>query len=161
MLVINLDKWRTDNIPLKVIEYLERNKEYVRDHDQDGLNGVLAGQWGELSPRWNQMPRIYSYASWQESPYDEQLYNELLNHPYIVHYTTPPKPWHKGCEHPNTALFFQYLDQTAWSGWRNTIWRRAWRRATKEVKQRLGFGKDSRKVTEISKKEEIKVPVLK
>ncbi|HEY9632337.1 MAG TPA: glycosyltransferase family 8 protein [Coleofasciculaceae cyanobacterium] len=159
MLVINLEKWRNDNIPLKVVEYLERNKEYVRDHDQDGLNGVLAGKWGELNPRWNQMPRIYTYSSWQDSSYDEQLYRELLEHPYIIHYTTPPKPWHQGCEHPNTALFFHYLDQTAWSGWRNTIWRRAWRRATKEMKLLLSFGKDGKKAPKISKQTKIKIPV--
>ncbi|HEY9635127.1 MAG TPA: glycosyltransferase family 8 protein [Coleofasciculaceae cyanobacterium] len=154
LLVINLEKWRTDNIPQKVVEYLERNKDYVRDHDQDGLNAVLAGKWGELNPRWNQMPRIYTYSSWQDSPYDEPLYQELLEHPYIVHYTTSPKPWHQGCSHPAKDLFFQYLDQTAWSGWRNTIFRRAWRRATKEMKQLWNFGKDARKAIEISKKGE-------
>jgi lipopolysaccharide biosynthesis glycosyltransferase len=153
LLVINLEKWRTDHIPLKVIEYLERNKDYVRDHDQDGLNGVLVGQWGELDPRWNQMPRIYAYSSWQDSPYDEALYSELLHNPHIIHFTTPPKPWQRGCEHPNTNLFFQYLDQTAWSGWRNTIWRRGWRKFTKEIKQLAGFGKDTRKAIKLSREE--------
>ncbi|MBD0344735.1 MAG: glycosyltransferase family 8 protein [Coleofasciculus sp. Co-bin14] len=151
MLVINLEKWRADNIPLKVVEYLERNKEYVRDHDQDGLNGVLVGKWGELHPRWNQMPRIYTYASWQDSPYDEQQYNELLHEPYIIHYTTPPKPWQQDCPHPATDLFFQYLDQTAWSGWRNTIWRRGLKRLRKEITQLLNFSKDGRKTIKISK----------
>ncbi|HEY9606723.1 MAG TPA: glycosyltransferase family 8 protein [Allocoleopsis sp.] len=135
LLVINLDKWQRDSIGEKVVKFLQDNKDYVRDHDQDGLNGVLAGQWGELDPRWNQMPRIYSYSSWEDSPYDRELYHALLHDPYIIHYTTPPKPWQRGCLHPATNLFFQYLDQTAWSGWRNTIWRRALRRVVKETKQ--------------------------
>lgn len=135
LLVINLDKWRRDNIGEKVVKFLQDNKDYVRDHDQDGLNGVLAGQWGELDPRWNQMPRIYTYSSWEDSPYDRESYNALLHDPYIIHYTTPPKPWQRGCPHPAIDLFFQYLDQTAWSGWRNTIWRRALRRVVKETKQ--------------------------
>jgi lipopolysaccharide biosynthesis glycosyltransferase len=141
LLVINLEKWRRENIGEKVVEFLKQNKDYVRDHDQDGLNAVLAGQWGELDPRWNQMPRIYTYLSWQDTPYDQQSYNELLHNPYIIHYTTPPKPWQRGCSHPAKALFFQYLDQTAWSGWRNTIWRRGWRRVVKETKQLWSFWK--------------------
>jgi lipopolysaccharide biosynthesis glycosyltransferase len=141
LLVINLHKWRRENIGEKVVKFLQDNKDYVRDHDQDGLNGVLAGQWGELDPRWNQMPRIYSYSSWEDSPYDRESYNALLHDPYIIHYTTPPKPWQRGCLHPATNLFFQYLDQTAWSGWRNTIWRRAWRRVLKETKQFSSFWK--------------------
>lgn len=141
LLVINLDKWRRDNIGEKVVKFLQDNKDYVRDHDQDGLNGVLAGQWGELDPRWNQMPRIYTYSSWEDSPYDRELYSALLHDPYIIHYTTPPKPWQRGCAHPATDLFFQYLDQTAWSGWRNTIWRRALRRIVKETKLLWSFWK--------------------
>lgn len=141
LLVINLKKWRIDNIGSKVVEFIEQNKQYVRDHDQDGLNGVLAGQWEELDPRWNQMPRIYTYSSWQESPYKEEVYDALLHDPYLIHYTTPPKPWQRGCKHPNAAIFFHYLDRTAWSGWRNTVWRRALRRVRKEAKKILSFGK--------------------
>ena len=144
LLVINLKKWRTENVAHKVFSYLEQNKDYVRDHDQDGLNGVLAGKWGELDPRWNQMPRIYKYLSWQDSPYEEEVYNELLHNPHIIHYTCPPKPWHRGCNHPNKALFFEYLDKTAWSGWRNTVWRRAWRRVSKEIKHLWKFRQDTR-----------------
>jgi lipopolysaccharide biosynthesis glycosyltransferase len=141
LLVINLDKWRRENIGEKVVKFLQDNKDYVRDHDQDGLNALLAGQWGELDPRWNQMPRIYTYSSWEDSPYDQELYSALLHDPYIIHYTCPPKPWQRGCHHPATNLFFQYLDQTAWSGWRNTIWRRALRRVVKETKQRWSVWK--------------------
>lgn len=135
VLVINLKKWRTDNIFEKAIAFLHQNAEYAFNPDQDALNAVLAGQWGELNPRWNQIHAVHEWAGWQESPYDEALYDQVLRSPYIIHYTTPPKPWQKGCKHPESSLFFDYLDRTAWSGWRNTLWRRIGRRLLKEIKQ--------------------------
>jgi lipopolysaccharide biosynthesis glycosyltransferase len=141
VLVINLEKWRSEDVGQKIIQYLERNRDYVEWADQDGVNAVLAGKWGELDPRWNQVHAIYDYSSWRDSPYEEDVYNAALHNPYIIHFTTPPKPWQQGCKHPKKDLFYEYLDQTAWSGWRNTIWRRALRRVRKEVQQRLSFGK--------------------
>ena len=155
VLVINLEKWRAENTGRKTIEFLEQNKEYVQWHDQDGLNGVLAGKWGELDPRWNQMHAIHEYSLWTESPYEEDVYNDVLHNPYIVHFTTPPKPWQRGCKHPSKDLFFQYLDQTAWSGWRNTIWRRALRRVRKEAKQLWSFGQITKKATKTITRAEI------
>ncbi|MEG4204413.1 glycosyltransferase family 8 protein [Microcoleus sp. Pol7_A1] len=114
VLVINLEKWRADNIGTKAIEFLEQNRDYVRWHDQDGLNGVLAGKWGELDPRWNQMQAIYEYSSWTESPYTEDVFNQVLHNPHIVHFATFPKPWQQNCKHPKQDLFFDYLALTAW-----------------------------------------------
>jgi lipopolysaccharide biosynthesis glycosyltransferase len=141
VLVINLEKWRTENIGSRVIEYIEQNRDSIRWLDQDGLNGVLAEKWGELDPRWNQMHAIHECSSWTESPYAEDVYNDVLHNPYILHFTTPPKPWQRGCQHPCQDLFFQYLDMTDWSGWRNTIWRRMWRRVRKETKNLWNFTK--------------------
>jgi lipopolysaccharide biosynthesis glycosyltransferase len=147
VLVINLEKWRTDNTGSKVIEYIEQNRDSIRWLDQDGLNGVLAEKWGELDPRWNQMHAIHEYSSWTESPYEEDVYNDVLHNPYIVHFTTPPKPWQRSCKHPCQNLFFHYLDMTDWSGWRNTIWRRMWRRVRKETKNLWSFTKNAYKFT--------------
>jgi lipopolysaccharide biosynthesis glycosyltransferase len=135
LLMVNLKKWRAENIGMKVIEYSRQNREYVRDADQDGLNAVFAGNWGQLNPRWNQMPRIHIFSSWQDSPYNEAEYNLLKNDPLIIHYTNAPKPWRKGCQHPATDLFYYYLDQTAWAGWRDTLWRRAVRKAGRGVQK--------------------------
>jgi lipopolysaccharide biosynthesis glycosyltransferase len=135
LLVINLEKWRSENIGEKVIDYIKQNREYVKYNDQDGLNAVLADKWQEIHPRWNQMPRIYDYSSWQESPHTEDIYKELLHQPYIIHFISSPKPWHAGlqaeCKHPQKDLFFQYLDMTSWSGWRDTFWRRLGRKLVK------------------------------
>uniref|UniRef100_A0ACD5GQP8 Uncharacterized protein n=1 Tax=Desertifilum tharense IPPAS B-1220 TaxID=1781255 RepID=A0ACD5GQP8_9CYAN len=52
----------------------------------------------------------------------------MLEDPYIVHYTTSSKPWRVGCQHPKRDLFYDYLNLTAWSGWRPTRWNRGLRK---------------------------------
>jgi lipopolysaccharide biosynthesis glycosyltransferase len=132
LLVINLERWRSENIGKKLIESMKI--EHL-SNDQDALNAVFAGKWQELHPKWNQMPRIYEYSSWQDSPFPEPVYNELLHQPQIIHFTCHPKPWYAGlqseCTHPKKDLFFRYLDLTAWSGWRDTLWRRLARKFMK------------------------------
>ncbi|MEC4985056.1 MAG: glycosyltransferase family 8 protein [Oscillatoria sp. PMC 1068.18] len=124
VLVINLQKWREENIGKKVINYIQENLEFVRWWDQDGLNAVLAGKWGELDYKWNQQPPIYGYGepSWKPSPLKKELSEEvcqdIIDNPYIVHYVTSRKPWRYDSLHPRRDLFFHYLDMTAWAGWR-------------------------------------------
>jgi lipopolysaccharide biosynthesis glycosyltransferase len=122
VLVINLKKWRVDNIFPRAIECLNQNKEYIRFADQDILNTLFSGQWGELDPRWNVTARVYEYSSWEESPYSEDVYNNLINKdPYIIHFVSGEKPWNSR-DVPLKEHFFHYVDRTAWSGWRFTFW---------------------------------------
>jgi lipopolysaccharide biosynthesis glycosyltransferase len=133
VLVINLDKWRTEHISEKVIEYLITNQEYVNALDQDGLNAILANRWIEIDPRWNQQPQIFTYASWNESQFSEEMYNNLVAAPYIVHYATGGKPWNTKVPHPFKDLFFKYVDMTDWKGYRFDLKRRLWRRLQCQV----------------------------
>jgi lipopolysaccharide biosynthesis glycosyltransferase len=119
VMAINLNKWKAENISIKIIEYLTKYPEYLRWWDQDGLNAILANKWGEIDPRWNQIPHIYSYKRWQESPFSEATYKAIISSPYIIHFATRSKPWNFKINYkPSEKLFFQYLDRTAWSGWR-------------------------------------------
>jgi len=118
VMVINLDHWRAERISLLALNYLEKNKAIIRWWDQDALNAVLAGRWSELDPRWNQIPHIFEYPSWEESPFDKETYYRIITNPFIIHFATSSKPWHYDCKHPAKKTFFEYLDKTAWSGWR-------------------------------------------
>jgi lipopolysaccharide biosynthesis glycosyltransferase len=135
VLVMNLKKWRTDGITAKALKYFKQNLEYVGWYDQGILNALLAGKWGELDPRWNCSPSsVHGLASWQDSPFTEEVYNNLIRDPYIIHYVSDKKPWTSR----HTLLkeyFFEYVDMTAWSGWRLTIWRRLWRRLVYKAKK--------------------------
>lgn len=137
VLLINLQKWRADGITTKAIDYLKTHQHDIRAHDQDVLNGLFARQWGELDPRWNLTPAIIDlFPSWQESPFSEEVYHQLINNPSIIHFATNRKPWNS--RHTwFKNFFFEYVDKTAWVGWRLTLWRRLRIALTRECKKFL------------------------
>lgn len=120
VLLINLEKWRSDNVSTKAIEYLEQNQEHIRWWDQDGLNAVLAGKWGEIDSKWNFMllPELYNSPLWQDNLGQKNPSNSLGKDFYIIHFASSSKPWKYSCNSPAKSLFFDYLDRTKWSGWR-------------------------------------------
>ena len=122
VLVIDIAKWREQSIADDVVEFIATHPE-LPFPDQDALNLVLVNKWGELDPRWNQLPVVHEFTSWQESPYDEKELASCVNDPLIIHYGSQPKPWQRNCSHPQQAYFYEYLDKTAWSGWRLTFLR--------------------------------------
>ncbi|BAZ17827.1 glycosyl transferase family 8 [Calothrix sp. NIES-4071] len=126
ILVINTEKWRRDNLSEKIINYINNNRQHIRLHDQDAMNAVIAGKWGELDPRWNTQAAIHKYSSWKETALTEEAYNNVINNSYVVHFSSVAKPWKLGCKHPDRSLFFQYIDLTAWSGYRLTFIRKVW-----------------------------------
>jgi lipopolysaccharide biosynthesis glycosyltransferase len=119
VMIINLTQWRQEEISQKVLDFLTKYSEKIRWHDQDALNAIFAGKWLEIDPRWNQIPYILNLKSWQDSPFSEDVFNQVINEPYIIHYATENKPWkYKATPRPNDNLYFEYLDQTVWKGWR-------------------------------------------
>jgi lipopolysaccharide biosynthesis glycosyltransferase len=134
VLVINLEKWRINKISTKAMQYLKQNLKYIRYHDQDVLNALLVSRWGELDPRWNCQHTIRGCLSWRESPFSEEVYNNLIHDPYIIHYVTELKPWISR-HTPFKEYFFKYVDMTEWSGWRLTIFRQLWLKIIKAIKK--------------------------
>jgi lipopolysaccharide biosynthesis glycosyltransferase len=135
VLVMNIAKWRSEDIDVKLFQYLEKYREDVQHHDQEAMNAVFAGKWGEISPQWNQTPLLFGYSSWEESPYQELDYANAINNPYIVHFASNAKPWNSFEKHPFRDLFFDYLDMTAWSGWRLNFRRRLQRKVVRTFQQ--------------------------
>lgn len=118
LLLLNLKKWRATDAARRIIEYLRDHPEHVRWWDQDGLNAILHRDWDKLDLAWNQIPHIFRYPSWRESPFGEADYQAITEHPKAIHYSARSKPWHGDNTHPARDLFFHYLDQTPWAGWR-------------------------------------------
>lgn len=135
VLVMNIAKWRSEDIEVKLFQYLEEYRADVQHHDQEAMNAVFTGKWGEISPQWNQTPLLFGYSSWKESPYQELDYANAINDPCIVHFASNAKPWNSFEKHPRRDLFFEYLDMTAWSGWRLNFRRRLQRKIMRAFKQ--------------------------
>ena len=123
VLLIDLALWRREGLGAQLLRCLEENRAYVRMWDQYPLNVVLAGRWKELPPVWNAQIQVHDYPSWRESPYDEATYAAVAQAPRILHFAAAVKPWQRGWAYAYADLFFEYLDQTDWAGWRP---RRPW-----------------------------------
>lgn len=118
VLVVNVAAWREIDLPGKLLNCLEQNREHVRWWDQYALNVLLADRWGKLDTRWNQGSQIYVYPTWSRSPFDRDSFERLRDDPYITHFTTRYKPWLASCLHPRRKEFFAFVDLTDWAGWR-------------------------------------------
>jgi len=118
VMVIDLDRWRRDGIAEKVMAYLRQHRGNVVLWDQHGLNAVLRGQWGELDLCWNQNAAVCGRPFFDASHLDPTAYRNALEDPWIVHFNGGMKPWLYRIQSPAHTLYFEYLDRTAWAGWR-------------------------------------------
>lgn len=139
VLVINLEKWREENTADQVIDYVINAKHKLAAADQEGLNAILWDKWGEIEPKWNYQAKFTleskDYIPLEEL-FEEGLYQEAKVNPYVKHFVAEHKPW-KYYKHPEKSLFYEYLDLTAWSGWRYTLWKVLGRKINRFLKSKL------------------------
>lgn len=100
IMLIDVVKWKEQDISRKVINALRVHKEHVVLVDQYGLNVVFANQWQELDPRWNW------FATFPH------------NDPFLIHFLDI-KPTFKSyrSEENFKEHFYKYLNQTKWQGY--------------------------------------------
>lgn len=120
VLVLNAARWHKENVRRRLVEYLLDHYRDTRLCDQDAMNAVFRNEWGRLDTRWNVLPYMNQVRSY--SLLSKKRHRELLMRAHVLHYCGPSKPWNPRCRHPRRDLFFQYLDMTAWSGWRPKPW---------------------------------------
>lgn len=113
VLVLNLDRWREQQISQQILQYLRSHRSFIKWWDQDAMNAVLAKEWVNLDPRWNYIVSPVDFYR------DDPTIN--LSAQYIIHYATELKPWKVGYQHRAKEIFFGYLDATPWSGWRPDV----------------------------------------
>ncbi|WP_242457687.1 glycosyltransferase family 8 protein [Pedobacter sp. BS3] len=97
LLLINLSKWREDDIANRIIALIQANKASANYPDQYGLNVVLANRWLALDPLWN------CFAS------------EDMEDPYIIHFISRKPIYKTYNNNPRYyQLFYSYLEKTPW-----------------------------------------------
>ena len=118
VIIINIEKWKKDEVFDKCVRYLERFGSRVRLADQEALNAVLVGNWGEISWKWNvQVGALKSFESWEPSEFKSKISrnkDRLLSSPYIAHFVGSRKPWKTGLNNPCGPLFVKYLRRSGW-----------------------------------------------
>lgn len=113
VMLLDLARWRKDDVSGQALAYLRRYREHVWFMDQEALNAVLAGHWGELDPRWNRNVGVDTVRGAEDDA-------------SILHFSGNLKPWRYRGRGQYHALYYRHLDATAWAGWRpEPSWRSA------------------------------------
>ena len=111
MILMDLDKWREDDISAKMLSYLKSNKkkfiyEGVDDDslflypDQDLINVILLGKITTLPQKWN------------NQTIDYVILDKDING--VIHYIGDVKPWDFPIEHNELiSLYYDYWDKSS------------------------------------------------
>lgn len=121
VMLINVQKWREKKVEEQIIKFFINVQAQNEYPDQNGLNGILFDQWGELDPRWNRISHFFRYPGYNKSPFSKEIFEQIKSDPYIIHFVSASKPWYWGNFPVGTKLFFKYLDKTCWKGTRPRI----------------------------------------
>lgn len=123
VIVLDLAKWRKDNMKKKFVEYVTEwggNPPFV---DQGTINklcktAVLPPEYNLINPMFmfktvklKQLFRMRTYYS------DAEIKN-AMEHPVVIHYTGElyNRPWCTECTHPMKERYLEYLEKTPWAG---------------------------------------------
>jgi lipopolysaccharide biosynthesis glycosyltransferase len=112
IMLIDVARWRSDDIAARALTYLRRYRRQVYFWDQEALNATLVGRWSKLDQRWNWSPRF------ARIDFDGVDFGHAEKSPWIVHFSGGLKPWHFEGKSAPFELYYRYLDSTAWAGWR-------------------------------------------
>jgi lipopolysaccharide biosynthesis glycosyltransferase len=106
VMLIDLTRWRRDEVSERAAEYLRRFRDRVFFHDQEALNVVLTSRWAALDDRFNHCVSAPRAARETGAP------------PAILHYSGSLKPWRQRSGGRHHATYYAHLDLTDWRGFR-------------------------------------------
>lgn len=119
VMLVNVAKWRSDNISAKVFAYMAEFPEKIKFHDQDALNGALIGDILQLPLKWN---LTTPFVRIKKEKGRVQVSEDL---PVIIHFNEECKPWHYPLRHPYKSVYNHYLLKTPFLAYvpddRNTL----------------------------------------
>lgn len=129
IILVNLDEVRIGNYEERFIKYISQYGSSLAYLDQDVLNSVVEQNKEIILPLRYNVLSIYYYATYRQllkirnasknSFYGEDEYNNAINLPGIVHFTTcfldGLRPWIKGNKHPYLPQFIKYKNISPWN----------------------------------------------
>jgi len=115
LMVIDMARWRAERVGPRAFAFIERHWRTLQQYDQDSLNAVVAGRWKELEPRWQVQPRAAN-----------SLGLAFVDDPFVVHFSGLLKPWLYRGHTRADAIFYEFVDRTAWRGFRPPRTLSAW-----------------------------------
>ena len=126
ILLINIEKWRKENLTNLSKDFIESHNGCVIHHDQGVLNGLLKNRWKRLPLKYNVMTIHYLFSQSRarcffhehSSFYNDEEIADARHNPVILHFTPSftSHPWEKNCKHPLRDLYKTVLNNTPWAG---------------------------------------------
>lgn len=113
VLLLNLKKWREDNLEEKFFDYIKNNKD-CHSHDQNIINIVAKDKIEKLELKWNVQDSFFRKDERDWHPLKNEIKNAIKN-PAIVHFTSQKKPW-DNCLIPAAHLYTKYIKYTSFQG---------------------------------------------
>ncbi len=112
VLIVDLARWRREEIFPRLIDYLAANSEKIVDADQDILNACLYDRRLPLPYIYNAIsPFFFDYHPLGLS--DEEI-AAVRADARIVHFNGASKPWSYMCRHPRRDDYWRNLANTEW-----------------------------------------------
>ena len=119
VLLINLKKWRKNNIGKKILNFYEKHSGNLFANDQDAINGALKDQIYTISPKYNYNNTFdqyrYNFLKKLVAPakyIDRSTFNEAKANPVIIHYLGEERPWRRYNTHKYRSDYQKYLALT-------------------------------------------------
>lgn len=110
VMLINLMLWKENKIGEKSLLYILHNSDKCFATDQDALNHILNGNYGELSPRWDDVVKSGGVFT----NYTVKQLQEAYTNPAIVHFAGPVKPWHYMSLEKYRKVYKKYRKTSSW-----------------------------------------------
>jgi lipopolysaccharide biosynthesis glycosyltransferase len=108
VLLINLKRWREEDIERKLVEYTLARGDQLVYGDQDVLNTVLQSGIFKLQRRYN--AQVGSYAICESRGFNAIGRTDAV----ILHFIGKDKPWVAGTRNPFAEDYYQVLAQTSY-----------------------------------------------
>lgn len=121
VLLINLKKWREEDVESKFIDFLEKSNMEVYNNDQGIINGTLSEKILIVDPKFNLMSPFLEkdyddVVMWNglKNYYSKEVIENALKNPVFLHFVhfINGRPWFKDTKHPCKDLYLRYASET-------------------------------------------------
>ena len=143
MLLINVKKWREENVCQQFVDMVVANNGFFIFNEQSTINSMFSGKIKILPQNYNVNSLVYLYEYDElmrlRRPYRYSYSKEDLldarQHPVITHFTgnfyVRRRPWVKDSDHPHAEAFLKYRALSPWKdeplaednrSWKSKFW---------------------------------------
>lgn len=124
VILINIAKWRKDNIEQQLLAYCKEDKYILQYPDQDTINSVMRGHIKIVHPRYNAYTMMFNYSYADALKYrsanvyySQKEYDEAVADPAIVHFTSDAasvRVWYKNGKHKYRSEWLAVRSKSFW-----------------------------------------------